>query len=29
MKHLKAAESDGAPMAEMLQVLPGKNRDHI
>ena len=29
MKHLKAAGADGAPMAELIQVLPGKSRDHI
>ena len=29
MKHLTAAGSHGAPMAELLQVLPGKNRDHV
>ena len=28
MKHLIAG-SGGAPMAELLQVLPGKNRDHV
>lgn len=29
LKHLKTAGLSGAPMAELLQVLPGKNRDHI
>ena len=29
LKHLKAASTDGAPMSELLQVLPGKSRDHI
>jgi ATP-dependent DNA helicase RecG len=29
MKHLNAAGADGAPMAELTQVLPGKSRDHI
>ena len=29
LKHLKAAGLNGAPMAELLQVLPGKSRDHV
>ena len=29
LKHLKSAKEDGAPMSELIQVLPGKNRDHI
>ena len=29
MKHLNAAGAVGAPMAELIQVLPGKSRDHI
>jgi ATP-dependent DNA helicase RecG len=29
LKHLKSAGADGAPMSELIQVLPGKNRDHI
>ena len=29
IKHLKASGADGAPMSELLQVLSGKNRDHV
>lgn len=29
IKHLKTAGSDGAPMNEFLQVLPGKNREQV
>ena len=29
LKHLKSAGARGAPMAELVQVLPGKSRDHI
>ncbi len=29
LKHLKSATADGAPMSELMQVLPDKNRDHI
>jgi hypothetical protein len=29
MKHLNTAGAAGAPMAELIQVLPGKSRDHI
>ena len=29
LKHLQAAETGAAPMAEFLQVLPGRNRDHV
>ena len=29
LKHLKSAGVYGAPMSELTQVLPGKNRDHI
>ena len=29
LKHLKSAAVDGAPMSELSQVLPDKNRDHI